>query len=88
MSRKVKISLTLDGHLVETLDREAAATGRRNRSEVVQRVLEAWARSRRKVRLDQAIESYYLGMGEQEAEEDAAWARAAEETVTGYWEDR
>ena len=79
---KAKLSVTVDSRLVEELDELAEDS---SRSRVVEQALMTWLRDRRRRRLENAIEQYYLDMVPAEREEDADWAELAAESVDRSW---
>lgn len=88
MAQRMKVSLTLDQDVLAEVDREAARAARPNRSEVVERVLRAWSRERRREVLDEEIEAYYRSLTADEQAEDAAWAAIGDEAARDGWTQR
>lgn len=87
MGPKAKVSLTLDREILEALDRETASGRKANRSEMVESVLRAWIRMRKKQKLDRAIADYYRSLSAADAKEEARWAELADDTVTHLWDE-
>ncbi len=85
--QRVKVSLTLDRSLVAEIDRQASRAPRPNRSRVVEHALRGWVRNQRREELDDAIESYYRALGEEEIAEDLEWAELGDETVHSGWDE-
>lgn len=84
MAQRVKVSVTLDEEVLAAVDAEAARSERPNRSQVVESVLRAWSRERRRRALDDAIESWYRGQTSAEAAEAAEWAELGDEAVPAW----
>ena len=66
---KTKVSVTVEGSLLEQVDRMARGA---SRSEVVEKALATWLLNRRRERLEEEIELYYRSLGTVEREEDAS----------------
>ena len=79
---KTKLSVTVDARLVDELDELAADS---NRSRIVEQALAAWLRDRRRQRLEQETERYYLEMTEEERAEDAEWADLGKQSLERTW---
>jgi metal-responsive CopG/Arc/MetJ family transcriptional regulator len=74
---KTKVSVTVEGSLLRQVDRMARGA---NRSEVFEEALTRWLRNRRRERLEEELELYYLSLDAAEREEDSAWAE-----LSGRW---
>jgi len=79
---KTKLSVTVDARLVDELDELATDS---NRSRIVEQALTAWLRDKRRRRLEQDIERYYLEMSEDERAEDAEWADLGKHSLPHTW---
>lgn len=82
MSRKVKLSVTVDRDLAQQVEQQAAG---RSRSAIVREALELWLRSDRRASLDRAVEAYYAQRPKEEEEEDAEWAALATGAAAEVW---
>ena len=82
MQTKKKVSVTVQGDLLEEVDRIA---GTLSRSAVFEQALVSWLRQRRQANLDQSIERYYRTLSEEERLEDAQWTELSDETVRQSW---
>lgn len=85
---KQKVSLALDASVLEAVDREVGGGLGNSRSAVVQQVLAQWARGRRRLALNNAVERYYLELSDEERTEDARWAEMAAEDPADRWDGR
>lgn len=79
---KTKISVTVEGSVLRQVDRLARGA---SRSQVVEDALAGWLRSRRRERLEQEIERYYLSLDAADREEDAGWADLSGRLVGETW---
>ena len=79
---KTKISVTVEGSLLEQVDRMARGA---SRSEIVENALATWLRSRRRESLEKAIEIYYLSLGAADRDEDAEWAELSGSLARESW---
>jgi metal-responsive CopG/Arc/MetJ family transcriptional regulator len=68
---KTKISVTVEGSMLRQVDRMARGA---SRSEIVENALASWLRSRRREKLEEEIELYYLSLGAADRVEDAEWS--------------
>lgn len=82
MPNKAKVSVTINGELLNEVDR---ISGKRSRSEVLEEALSWWVRRHRRADLDQAIESYYRSLGRSERKADEEWAGIGDDTVRSEW---
>ena len=79
---KTKISVTVEGSVLEQVDRMARGA---SRSEIVENALATWLRSRRRESLEKAIEIYYLSLGAAGRDEDAEWAELSGSQARESW---
>jgi metal-responsive CopG/Arc/MetJ family transcriptional regulator len=79
---KTKVSVTVEGSLLQQVDRMARGA---SRSEVVENALAAWLRARRRERLEEEIELYYRSLDAAEHEEDASWADLSGRLLGESW---
>ena len=85
MSRRLKVSLTLDSAVAAAVDEATAQAARSNRSEVVERASRAWLRERRRLALAEEVAAYYGATTAAEGAEDASWAALGDDTVRRGW---
>lgn len=79
---KAKLSVTVDAELLKKVDRVAGGS---SRSEIVEKALSRWLRSRKRQELDSEIERYYAEMSAGEREEDSAWAELGRTALSDTW---
>lgn len=79
---KTKVSVTVEASLLQQVERMAQGA---NRSEVFESALAGWLRNRRRERLAEEIELYYLSLGAADQEEDAAWAALSGQALGESW---
>jgi metal-responsive CopG/Arc/MetJ family transcriptional regulator len=79
---KTKVSVTVEGSLLQEVERMARGA---SRSEVVESALASWLRNRRRERLEEEIELYYRSLEPAEHEEDAAWAELSGRLLGESW---
>ncbi len=79
---KAKLSVTVDAELLKKVDRVAGGS---SRSEIVEKALSRWLRSRKRQELDSEIERYYAGMSAREREEDSVWAELGRTALSDTW---
>lgn len=79
---RIQISVTLDQSLFLELDRLSAGS---SRSEIVEEVLAAWLRERRRLSLEDEIERYYHSLRQSEVADDREWADLAARSVSAIW---
>jgi metal-responsive CopG/Arc/MetJ family transcriptional regulator len=77
----LKVTLTLPGELLETVDQYVTEHPKATRSGVCASALREWLARQQEA----AIERYYGEMGEAEREENAGWAALAARSATGSW---
>jgi hypothetical protein len=71
--RKVKVSVTIDSHILKAVDRRAAELGA-TRSAVFEKWLTQASRQAAVARLEEETAAYYDQLSASEREDDATWA--------------
>ncbi len=84
MATKTKVTVTLDGKLLEALDAHVS-NGQRSRSAFIEDVLRQWKRQCDREREDREIEEYYRTMSNAEREEDRRWVEGAGRDIAKIW---
>ena len=86
MGRRIKVSLTLDEHVLQAVDREAAKKDKPNRSEVIEQALRLWMQKRRQLKLNHEVEQYYRSLTPEAQQEDAEWTELSAEAAKQIWD--
>jgi metal-responsive CopG/Arc/MetJ family transcriptional regulator len=76
---KTKISISVDQ---QVLDRARKLTPGVSRSELFEVALRGWARARRRSQVEDEVARYYGSLSKEDQEQDAAWARLGDETLS------
>jgi len=79
---KAKISVTVDRSVLRDCERVARGA---SRSEVVETALTRWLRDRRRQKLEDEIERYYLSRNATEQDEDSEWAELGGRLLGETW---
>lgn len=82
-----KLSVTLDPEVVAAVRQAVKEGPGRTTSGVVEEALRLWCRLRRRRRLDQEVEKYYLSLSPAERAEDEEWAHLACSEAAELWRD-
>ncbi len=84
---KEKVTVSLDPHLLESVDREVGAHHAGSRSEVVEEALGLWQLEKQRQSIERGVAAYYQSRSRKEAQEDRAWARLASRQAKRFWND-
>jgi len=85
-SPKTKVTVTLSSDLVDEIDKVAGKL-EVPRSQLIEQILRRWQEEKEKRRLEKEIEEYYLGMTEEEQQEDKEWTNLAVESAKRFWDE-
>jgi len=76
---KTKISISVDE---QVLDRAKKLAPDVSRSELFEVALRSWVKAQRRKQVEDEVARYYGSLSKEDHEQDAAWARLGEETLS------
>ena len=82
---KLKVTLSLDQDLLETVDEAVKRDDTGSRSAVVEEALRVWQLEQRRQQLEREVEAYYRSQTLKERREDRAWTRLASQQAKRLW---
>jgi len=83
---KAKLTVTISEDVVDRIDEIAKGSGA-PRSQVMEEALRYWLHQKKKRKIENDIENYYLALSEEEKAEDSAWVKTAAGHAARTWDD-
>ncbi|MEE8431150.1 MAG: ribbon-helix-helix domain-containing protein [Candidatus Desulfatibia sp.] len=84
---KVKVTVSLDKELVNTINNFLKTSKIRSRSQFIENILRKWHHEQKKQDLEKQIEAYYLSQSDKERKEDRRWTEIAAKSAQQLWKD-
>ena len=85
-SEKIKVTLSLDSHLVTAIDAWIQQTDAKSRSALVESILREWYQTQQQQKLEQDTEAYYLTLSDEEQEENQQWTQLTANQMAHLWD--
>ena len=85
-TKKIRVTLSLDSHLVTAIDAWIQQTDAKSRSTLVESVLREWYQTQQHRKLEQDTEAYYLALSDKEQKENRQWTQLTTEQMARLWD--
>jgi metal-responsive CopG/Arc/MetJ family transcriptional regulator len=85
-AKKIKVTLSLDSHLVTAIDAWIQQIDAKSRSALVESILREWYQTQKQRKLEQDTEAYYLALSDEEREENQQWTQLTANQMVHLWD--
>lgn len=85
LSKKAKVTLTINSTLLKNLDKMIRRFETRSRSELMENILRQWLKFQARKKLEEDTAAYYQGLSPQETKENKSWAKLSSKNALKLW---